>query len=707
MIIKIWPINSAVGIAHAVDYVGNLDKTKAPDVATESIPCGQIRVDESNHSEDIVLPDVGRAFRYMSQEDKIKHRYLSFYMCSADNPARSFRAADEATLAACGTREREGAVAFHIVQSFPDDLDISDEEVHQCGVELVKRLGKYQAIIASHVNPVEDEEGTAHGKCKHNHILINAYIHPEKLDPNHPHQMKYHDCKESYTQLRIHNDEIAIDHGLPIIRETDGGRGQCWTEMEAKRNNSNWKDQVRKDIIDAMNRADGWESYLEEMRSRGYTTRQGKYVTYQTPDKQHRVRGKALGAAYCKTSIQKRWTHTETQCSDPEPSLVQVVEESPEPLFAQIPLGPSHWSHRPTKALDLGRHDLSLRAVDSYFLDTEQYAITTTKGRKLATVSGTQIKRYLADVPKREAALKSKGQIWDGAATRRRKSQDVTDRISKQGFFGFRRYRCTQTGKPYTVPVRDGKHRRSSLELFLLCARAVITGENDNWTPPKPPPKYASDYCYGTTDWKVQNILDSVQIAQEEGLRTPHDIEVRLEQAGAALSRARATVRRTQATLEAMAAVEKSIRDFESLRYMIEDFNHLPEGAEKSRKRKDLAPELERYRQARAVMYRNGVTQYSHIEDFRKRYAQAKKKLQDANQNLDAKKEEYRRLKKLQYHTKCAFSPRYCYGPNYPGLSGREPPLIPTDPYLEPVPPRDALEPTQAVKNRKPMDLDR
>ena len=230
MIVKIWPIKADYGgergkvgglegLENSVKYI--MDKEKI--IATEEEEKAYKGFDESDVLEGSRINrdfDINRVVSYMANKDKTEIKYASTYLCPESNPAIDFRNSANLLAVKSGFKidPDTGAMAFHLVQSFPEHLNISDEEVHQCGMDLVQRLGKYQALICSHVHPVLDEKNEVHGKCKHNHILLNAYMHPDFYDYTAPDVGKYNDCVESYRQLQIYNDEIAIEHGLPIIR---------------------------------------------------------------------------------------------------------------------------------------------------------------------------------------------------------------------------------------------------------------------------------------------------------------------------------------------------------------------------------------------------------------------------------------------------------------------------------------------------------
>ena len=315
MIVKIWPIKASVsepgkvggikGLINAIEYIGNEEKC----MPRLSEMDAAFVDEEANFGSSYVSKhgDFAGVVSYMNNNDKVKGKYASGYMCSPDNVAKDFIWNQNMILNMFPDKVIEGNIAFHLVQSFPEDLDITDEEVHQCGMELIQKIGKHQAFLCSHVHPEIKDDGELHGKSKHNHILLNAYIHPDMIDPKRPETLKYNDCKETYRQLQIWNDEIALEHGMPIIKNPDFEKVYSWAETDAVNKGLSWKEKIRKDIDLCKQKTHSWEQFEKEMTALGYTFRQRKHLTYIAPDGVHRARENNLGERYTRESIQKYW----------------------------------------------------------------------------------------------------------------------------------------------------------------------------------------------------------------------------------------------------------------------------------------------------------------------------------------------------------------------------------------------------------------
>ena len=182
------------------------------------------------------------------------------------------------------------------------------------------------------------------------------------------------------------------------------------------------------------------------------------------------------------------------------------------------------------------------------------------------------------------------------------------------------------------------------------------------------PPDKMNEACYATTNWKLQNMLDSIRIAREEQVETPADVERRLKNVGAAYSRARASVQRNTHVKEKMEDLKKAILTYEKTREQVETIYNMSEGPEKEEQKRLHNETLNQHKEAKAIMYAHGFksdTLEVQIIDFKKRWRHMENNIRIANQQYDDTREEYRKLKKLQYNMALAENTKYCYGPEY------------------------------------------
>lgn len=703
MIIKIWPIKGRGksrgisggkdSLSQSIDYISDDEKTvkSKPEVydgdRTRALFTEAQMEDPDLTWEEFCInttDDINRAVRYASNENKTQG-YVSGFLCDPEFAVEQFYQTKQINLERVrkDVKDDTGNIAYHIVQSFPPELDISDEEVHRCGIELLERMGKYneelgvyQGVVSSHVHPVTDEEGEVRGACKHNHIIINSHRHHDFIDPERPDKMKYNDCKRSYALLQLINDKIAIEHGLPIIIEPDKDRTYSWKESSEKKQGKSWKERVRIDIENAMRASNNREEYLRAMRASGYEMRIGKskdhgeYISYVCPDQTHRVRDFTLSQECTLARLEAYWeikkelrqddfVEKNEPTQDEQDKIQRLIEQNCGQLFVKIERKLS--GRRKEKLAETGRSYKSkyalstpiptqwnenIPSVKSYFSPDEEYAIYTENQRFLAMVKGRELLLYLKKLEELE-----------------RQKEEELER--QKGHYYWRvDFVSTRTKKPYKVRLRDKDGRpRTSVELMIILAAVVITGETDIAEPTRKKPQYyeeKGDPIYGTRNWRVQNMLDTIRVAREEGLSTQEDINIAVQRAGKDVAKAKAAVKRIDNSLYRMQEIYTAILDFNEVRAVCEQMkkDNKPES--------EFTPEeqavLEKYKQSRRVLYNATIKTDGEMAAFLERRRNLMEALEKEKQNLDKAKESYRRLSKVRYNVQLSQNRQYCYG---------------------------------------------
>jgi len=702
MIVKIWPVKGDQGTHSCMLYIQDDEKI----VRVEMDETGRMKSREELDTQALYgvdadtffiehEEDINRVIHYMANKDKTQSKLVSGYLCDPDVAAEDFRYARMKTLALKGADNvdlQKDTMSFHLVQSFPEELNISDEEVHQCGIELLKKLDKHQGLVCSHVVPVRDEEGEVHGKCKHNHILINAYIHPSKFDPEHPRRVKYNDCIETYKQLQIWNDEIAIDHGLPIILNPDLDKVYSWKESAEVKAGHSWKERMRLDIEAARREANTWEQFVQYMNNEGYTLRDGKYVSYTAPDGKHKARGETLGTPYTRQGLELYWTlrdrsmHalTNTVQENQAPPLLQLAISQDTPLTVNVPLGQSTEGERAYYPLPLVKAQRKREVLNTYFSEHDLYDVKDSSGKVVASATGAEIVECLDMLRRGQDELYRKWQQemeqtsdqeqkqqWEDIV---RQEQEAAEQRQRERYQQRQRqrqyvskYKNSRTGKPYHTNLYDEKtgRRRTSLELIFLIAMVTIKSEDGLWEVKNPPPDVRTSPNFGPTDWKIQSMIDALYVSEEIGLESPSDVAEKLQEVGAAYSRARAAVNRSQNALDKMKGLAFGLREYEETRAIAERIDALPDGPEKEKMLEQFATEIERYQKARSIMNGYKVNTQDQIRDFWRRYDDITRNLPEMQERYDNLKEEYRKVKTLNYRLTLAQTELFCFGPAY------------------------------------------
>jgi hypothetical protein len=263
---KIWNIRGKAG--SPLEYIANPEKTQR----------------EFTESERQALADVTA---YAAAEEKTeKLFYTTGINCSVTFARDQF----DTTKLRFG--KTGGNVAYHAYQSFAPG-EVTPDEAHAIGVQLARELwgDRFQMVVATHVN----------SHCVHSHIVINSVSFRDGK--------KFHDCRDTYRQLREASDRICLEHGLSIV-DNPRGRGvdQYLYKME-KAGMPTRYNVARQAIDEAVALSLNIDEFKSELRRRGYNYRfdpQRKYWTVTPPGWKKSIRIHQLGPDYTRESIERR-----------------------------------------------------------------------------------------------------------------------------------------------------------------------------------------------------------------------------------------------------------------------------------------------------------------------------------------------------------------------------------------------------------------
>lgn len=263
---KIWNIRGKAG--SPLEYIANPEKTQR----------------EFTESERQALADV---IAYAANEDKTeKLFYTTGINCSVEFARDQF----DTTKLRFG--KTGGNVAYHAYQSFAPG-EVTPDEAHEIGVQLAKELwgDRFQMVVATHTN----------SHCVHSHIVINSVSFKDGR--------KFHDCRDTYRQLRETSDRICLEHGLSIVDDPRGkGVNQYLYKME-KAGMPTRYNVARQAIDEAVSLSLNIDEFKSELRRRGYNYRfdpQRKYWTVTPPGWKKAIRIHQLGPDYTRESIERR-----------------------------------------------------------------------------------------------------------------------------------------------------------------------------------------------------------------------------------------------------------------------------------------------------------------------------------------------------------------------------------------------------------------
>ena len=164
-----------------------------------------------------------------------------------------------------------GVMFYHMVQSFPKGADIDPRTAHEAARRLAGYFEGCEVLICTHV----DREHI------HSHCIINSV--------NFETGRKVHMADEQIQELRVRNDEICEELGLPKFQKDEQrhSRGMSNAEYYTASKGESWKFELMRVIDECMRYAGNRDEFLALLRSEGYDaawTDSRKNITYVTPD---------------------------------------------------------------------------------------------------------------------------------------------------------------------------------------------------------------------------------------------------------------------------------------------------------------------------------------------------------------------------------------------------------------------------------------
>ena len=164
-----------------------------------------------------------------------------------------------------------GVMFYHMVQSFPKGADIDPRTAHEAARRLAGYFEGCEVLVCTHT----DREHI------HSHCIINSV--------NFETGKKVHMADEQIQELRVRNDQICEELGLPKFQryEHRQSHGMSNAEYYTAVKGESWKFELMRVIDDCMRCAGNREEFLVLLRSEGYDatwTDSRKSITYVTPD---------------------------------------------------------------------------------------------------------------------------------------------------------------------------------------------------------------------------------------------------------------------------------------------------------------------------------------------------------------------------------------------------------------------------------------
>ena len=207
-----------------------------------------------------------------------------------------------------------GVMFYHMVQSFPKGADIDPRTAHEAARRLAGYFEGCEVLVCTHV----DREHI------HSHCIINSV--------NFETGRKVHMADEQIQELRVRNDQICEELGLPKFQKDKQrqSRGMSNAEYYTATKGESWKFELMRVIDECMRYAGNREEFLALLRAEGYDatwTNSRKNITYITPDG-HKCRDSKLHMTkYLKENMEEEFGYRTEKITGGASSPASAVDE--------------------------------------------------------------------------------------------------------------------------------------------------------------------------------------------------------------------------------------------------------------------------------------------------------------------------------------------------------------------------------------------
>ena len=195
---------------------------------------------------------------------------------------------------------RGDRIAYHLIQSFSPEDDISPEKALELGKEFAQKVtgGKYEFVIATHM----DKDHI------HNHIIFNSVDYV-----NH---RKYHSDKKDKYRIRDINDEICKANDLSVLPKYNAKKKNNYKNSYIREKDA-WKNKLKLAVDRAIQQSETFEDFLFALEMEGYEkSNRTKYISFRAPGQEKFTRLKTIGNNYTEEVIRER-----IENKDKEPAI--------------------------------------------------------------------------------------------------------------------------------------------------------------------------------------------------------------------------------------------------------------------------------------------------------------------------------------------------------------------------------------------------
>jgi len=187
---------------------------------------------------------------------------------------------------------RGNRVAYHIIQSFAPDDDITPEQANEIGKRLCEELyTNYQCVISTHI-----DRGHIH-----NHITLNAInLDGTKLDD------RLGNEKEGLYGLSNTSDKIAAESGCYIMPQRKFSKIKN-KDYYYQYKEQTWKEKIREDVESVLMKCNNLEEFLDELSILGYEIKRGKHIAVKVTGMKKFARLETVDSKYSEQQLYKHF----------------------------------------------------------------------------------------------------------------------------------------------------------------------------------------------------------------------------------------------------------------------------------------------------------------------------------------------------------------------------------------------------------------
>lgn len=211
---------------------------------------------------------MGAVMRYVKQEQKTRwedQHLVSGYNCRPESVY------DDFLRTKLLYHKEGGRMFYHMVQSFPAGEEVDPAAAHAAALKLAEYFQGREVLICNHTDRTHI----------HSHFIINSV----SLDDG----RKLHISEPELTELRVRNDLICKEFGLPVFQPKEKKKVASLSNAEyhIAAKGGSWKFRLMNLIDECMRYARDRNEFILLMQSEGYSVRwqkARKNITYTTPD---------------------------------------------------------------------------------------------------------------------------------------------------------------------------------------------------------------------------------------------------------------------------------------------------------------------------------------------------------------------------------------------------------------------------------------